>query len=157
MCRAITIIISFSFLFFKTKLITFRSFFRLTCISRNTCNILERVGLRCCNASRSIQEYSRVTHSLPLFPFFFFFQRFKLPFPIVEIFTTNLLDGYTYIYFFLFFNKNVIEIKFSQGIYTGREKVGGKTAVFIILVLRCNLKRKAERLITSQRNFITHD
>lgn len=33
---------------------------------------------------------------------------------------------HTYIFFFFIFNKNVIEIKFSQGIYTGREKVESK-------------------------------
>lgn len=54
----------------------------------------------------------------------------------VEISTTNLVkrwiriyiykDIRTYIFFFFIFNKNVIEIKFSQGIYTGREKVESK-------------------------------
>lgn len=53
----------------------------------------------------------------------------------VEISTTNLVKRwiriYIYIYMhvyllFFIFNKNVIEIKFSQGIYTGREKVESK-------------------------------
>lgn len=61
----------------------------------------------------------------------------------MEISTTNLL-GYTYIYFFLFFNKNVIEIKFSQGIYTGREKVESRRENGSIYNLGSSMQFKEE-------------